>query len=117
MTAPPQDSAPPSEDTDAQVMEASRRDPDRFGAVFHRYFASIHRYVHLRQGESAADDLAAETFLRAFPLPGPFRPHQRQRPPLAVRHRLPPGRRPSSRRGAQVPGAGQERRCRGDRQP
>ncbi|MFB4269398.1 RNA polymerase sigma factor [Nonomuraea sp. GTA35] len=66
MTAPPQDAAPPSEDTDAQVIEASWRDPDRFGAVFDRYFASIHRYVHLRLGESAADDLAAETFLRAF---------------------------------------------------
>ncbi|TYB51833.1 RNA polymerase sigma factor [Nonomuraea sp. PA05] len=66
MTAPPKDSAPPGEDTDAQVIEASRRDPDRFGAVFDRYFAAIHRFVHLRLGESAADDLAAETFLRAF---------------------------------------------------
>ncbi|MEW1838927.1 RNA polymerase sigma factor [Nonomuraea angiospora] len=66
MTAPPQDSAPPSEGTDAQVIEASWRHPDRFGAVFDRYFAAIHRYVHLRLGESAADDLAAETFLRAF---------------------------------------------------
>ncbi|MEU4833290.1 RNA polymerase sigma factor [Streptosporangium sp. NPDC023615] len=66
MTAPPQDSAPPGEDTDAQVLEASLRHPDRFGAVFDRYFAHIHRYVHLRLGEAAADDLAAETFLRAF---------------------------------------------------
>ncbi|MEV3980689.1 hypothetical protein [Nonomuraea sp. NPDC049758] len=56
----------PGEDTAAQVIAASRRDPDRFGAVFDRYFASIHRYVHLRLGESAAADLAAETFLRAF---------------------------------------------------
>ncbi|MEV4220422.1 RNA polymerase sigma factor [Nonomuraea sp. NPDC049725] len=66
MPAPPQDSAPPSEVTDAQLIEASWRDPDRFGAVFDRYFAAIHRYVHLRLGESAADDLTAETFLRAF---------------------------------------------------
>ncbi|MGR6913388.1 hypothetical protein ACU635_03950 [[Actinomadura] parvosata] len=70
MTAPPKDhpkdSAPPSEVTDAQVIEASWRDPDRFAVVFDRYFASIHRYVHLRLGEAAADDLAAETFLRAF---------------------------------------------------
>lgn len=66
MTAPLRDSAPPSESTDAQVIEASLRHPDRFGAVFDRYFASIHRYVHLRLGESAADDLVAETFLRAF---------------------------------------------------
>ncbi|MFC4586498.1 RNA polymerase sigma factor [Sphaerisporangium corydalis] len=66
MTAPPKDAAPPSKDTDAQVVEASRRHPDRFGAVFDRYFADIHRYVHLRLGETAADDLTAETFLRAF---------------------------------------------------
>ncbi|GAA0934467.1 RNA polymerase sigma factor [Nonomuraea longicatena] len=65
MPAPP-NSAPPSEGTDAQVIEASRRHPDRFGAVFDRYFAHIHRYIHLRLGESAADDLTAETFLRAF---------------------------------------------------
>ncbi|TDE35367.1 RNA polymerase sigma factor [Nonomuraea mesophila] len=66
MTASLRDSAPPNEDTDAQVIEASRRHPDRFGAVFDRYFSSIHRYVHLRLGASAADDIAAETFLRAF---------------------------------------------------
>ncbi|MEV0613770.1 RNA polymerase sigma factor [Nonomuraea sp. NPDC050404] len=66
MTAPLQDSAPPGEGTDAQVIEASRRHPDRFGAVFDRYFVSIHRYIDVRLGSSAADDLAAETFLRAF---------------------------------------------------
>ncbi|MFC7588367.1 RNA polymerase sigma factor [Nonomuraea antimicrobica] len=65
MTAPPRFGAP-SEGTDAQVIEASRHHPDRFGAVFDRYFAHIHRYVHLRLGETVADDLAAETFLRAF---------------------------------------------------
>ncbi|TDD02302.1 RNA polymerase sigma factor [Nonomuraea deserti] len=66
MTASLRDSAPPEEGTDAQVIEASWRHPDRFGAVFDRYFVSIHRYVQLRLGASAADDLAAETFLRAF---------------------------------------------------
>ncbi|MER5327212.1 RNA polymerase sigma factor [Streptosporangium roseum] len=66
MSAPPQDSAPPLEVTDACLIEQSRGQPERFGALFDRYFDAIHRYVHLRLGESAADDIAAETFLRAF---------------------------------------------------
>ncbi|MEV0195970.1 RNA polymerase sigma factor [Nonomuraea sp. NPDC050691] len=53
-------------ETDAQLIEVSLRDPDRFGALFDRHHEAIHRYVHLRLGESAADDIAAETFLRAF---------------------------------------------------
>ncbi|WP_081937476.1 RNA polymerase sigma factor [Streptosporangium roseum] len=78
MSAPPQDSAPPQvpaplqdpaapiEVTDAHLIEQSWRQPERFGAIFDRYFGTIHRYVYMRLGESAADDLAAETFLRAF---------------------------------------------------
>ncbi|MEU7858768.1 RNA polymerase sigma factor [Nonomuraea sp. NPDC049141] len=66
MPAPPQDSAPPIEVTDACLIEQSWRHPERFGALFDRYFDTIHRYVHLRLDESAADDIAAETFLRAF---------------------------------------------------
>ncbi|WP_231618473.1 RNA polymerase sigma factor [Nonomuraea sp. SBT364] len=45
-------------------MSLSR--PERFGALFDRHHEAIHRYVHLRLGASAADDIAAETFLRAF---------------------------------------------------
>ncbi|MEU6719105.1 RNA polymerase sigma factor [Nonomuraea sp. NPDC046802] len=66
MTAPPQDSAPAVEMSDASLIEQSRRHPERFGALFDRYFDDIHRYVRLRLDESIADDLAAETFLRAF---------------------------------------------------
>lgn len=65
MPAPPQ-SAPPTAETDAQLIEVSLRRPERFGALFDRHHEAIHRYVHLRLGESAADDIAAETFLRAF---------------------------------------------------
>ncbi|MEU5867281.1 sigma factor [Nonomuraea sp. NPDC047529] len=65
MTAPLH-AAPPGEETDAQLIGASRQDPDRFGVVFDRYFARIHRFIDLRLGTSAADDLAAETFLHAF---------------------------------------------------
>ncbi|MEU0569925.1 RNA polymerase sigma factor [Nonomuraea sp. NPDC005983] len=66
MSAPPQDSAPPVEVSDAHLIEQSWRHPERFGALFDRYFDTVHRYVHTRLGEQAADDLAAETFLRAF---------------------------------------------------
>jgi RNA polymerase sigma factor (sigma-70 family) len=53
-------------DDDAQQVELSLRDPERFGVVFDRYFNEIHGYVARRLGRDAADDVAAETFLTAF---------------------------------------------------
>ncbi|GII80471.1 DNA-directed RNA polymerase sigma-70 factor [Sphaerisporangium rufum] len=66
MSVPLQGPAPPIEITDADLIEQSWRHPERFGVLFDRYFAAVHRYVHMRLGEPAADDIAAETFLRAF---------------------------------------------------
>jgi RNA polymerase sigma factor (sigma-70 family) len=54
-----------SED-DAEIIEISRRDPERFAVIFGRYFKEIHRYLARRVGVKAADDLAAEVFLTAF---------------------------------------------------
>ncbi|MEU7892448.1 RNA polymerase sigma factor [Nonomuraea sp. NPDC049152] len=54
------------QETDADLIHGSLERPERFGGVFDRYFDAIHRYAHLRLGESVADDIAAETFLRAF---------------------------------------------------
>lgn len=51
---------------DAAVIEASRRSPDRFGAIFDAYFTEIHAYVARRLGPKDAQDVAAETFLAAF---------------------------------------------------
>ena len=51
---------------DAVVVARSLRDPDRFAAIYDRYFAEVHRYVAGRLGRDVADDLAAETFLVAF---------------------------------------------------
>ncbi|MEH6780781.1 MAG: RNA polymerase sigma factor [Rhodoglobus sp.] len=51
---------------DSGVIERSLRDPAAFGELFHRYAASLHRYVARRAGESLADDVTSETFLIAF---------------------------------------------------
>jgi RNA polymerase sigma-70 factor (ECF subfamily) len=51
---------------DAQVIERSWREPERFAAIFDRHYAEIHGYVARRLGRGLADDLASETFLVAF---------------------------------------------------
>ncbi|MFC7585216.1 sigma-70 family RNA polymerase sigma factor [Nonomuraea antimicrobica] len=57
----------PVEDvSDAAIIEQSRRDPERFAAVFDRYYFQIHGFAAQRLGPSLADDVAAETFLVAF---------------------------------------------------
>ena len=44
----------------------SLRMPRAFAAVFERHFAAVHRYSQQRVGPDAADEIASETFLRAF---------------------------------------------------
>jgi RNA polymerase sigma factor (sigma-70 family) len=51
---------------DETVRADFRADPECFTAVYDAYFKQIHGYVAARLGSSAADDLAAETFLVAF---------------------------------------------------
>jgi RNA polymerase sigma factor (sigma-70 family) len=65
-TAPPPESHSAQARADAREIELSLTDPDRFGVIFDRYFAEIHRYVARRLGPDAADDIAADTFLTAF---------------------------------------------------
>ncbi|MEO3861284.1 RNA polymerase sigma factor [Acrocarpospora sp. B8E8] len=52
--------------SDAAIIEHSWRDPERFAAVFDRYYVQIHGFAAQRLGPSLADDVAAETFLIAF---------------------------------------------------
>lgn len=52
--------------TDAAVIEQSWAEPERFEAIFRRYFGRIHRYLAARVGGRIADDLAAEVFTIAF---------------------------------------------------
>jgi len=54
--------------TDAEIIRASLDDPQLFGDVFERYFATIFRFVARRQGPNRAEDLTAEVFARAFEL-------------------------------------------------
>ena len=52
--------------TDAAVIEQSWAEPERFEAIFRRYFGRIHQYLAARVGARIADDLAAEVFTIAF---------------------------------------------------
>ena len=52
--------------TDAEVIEASWRAPERFGALHDRHLDALYRYAYQRVGPAAADDVVAETFLAAF---------------------------------------------------
>jgi RNA polymerase sigma-70 factor (ECF subfamily) len=51
---------------DEEDLLASLSEPTRFTAVFERHIIEIHKYLSYRVGADLADDLAAETFLRAF---------------------------------------------------
>lgn len=51
---------------DAEVVEASLRDPDRFGMLYDRYAGQLHRYAYRRVGPDHAEDVVADTFLAAF---------------------------------------------------
>ncbi|HMJ36846.1 MAG TPA: RNA polymerase sigma factor [Baekduia sp.] len=52
--------------SDAAILAASVGDPHAFTALFERHFARIHGWLHRRVGAPLAEDLAAETFTRAF---------------------------------------------------
>ncbi|MEV5554884.1 RNA polymerase sigma factor [Nonomuraea wenchangensis] len=56
----------PARAADAVIIEQSRREPERFAAIFDRYYTEIHGYAARRLGAGLADDVAAETFLIAF---------------------------------------------------
>ena len=52
--------------SDGEVIAASLTDPERFVAVVDAHGDAIYRYLARRVGPAAAEDLASETFLRAF---------------------------------------------------
>lgn len=63
LRSPPRRAA--DENSDANLIKRSLRDPQQFGAVFDRHWASLHAYCTTRAG-AAGEDIAAETFRLAF---------------------------------------------------
>jgi RNA polymerase sigma factor (sigma-70 family) len=51
---------------DAEVIAASRRDPNAFALLYDRYAAQLYQYANRRVGRDVAQDVVAETFLAAF---------------------------------------------------
>ncbi|WP_354697196.1 ECF RNA polymerase sigma factor SigE [Paraconexibacter sp. AEG42_29] len=61
-------------DDDIQALRRSVSEPAAFDALFVRHHIAIRRYLHARVGDAAlAEDLAAETFVRAFAARARFR--------------------------------------------
>jgi RNA polymerase sigma-70 factor (ECF subfamily) len=52
--------------TDGQTIAASMREPARFAAVFDRHYDQIWSYLARRVDRALAEELASETFVRAF---------------------------------------------------
>ena len=53
-------------ETDAELILRSRDRGELFEAIFDRHVGAVHRYLRLRVGDALAEELAAETFARAF---------------------------------------------------
>jgi RNA polymerase sigma factor (sigma-70 family) len=51
---------------DGAVFERSLSEPQVFTVIFDRYYRPVYGYLSRRVGRTVADDLAAETFTRAF---------------------------------------------------
>jgi RNA polymerase sigma-70 factor (ECF subfamily) len=51
---------------DAALFERSVAEPELFTVVFDRYYRAVYGYLSRHVGRTIADDLAAETFIRAF---------------------------------------------------
>jgi len=54
--------------TDAEAIARSRAEPAAFGAVFDRHFQAVYAYAQRRVGPALCEEVAAETFARAFAL-------------------------------------------------
>ena len=60
--------------SDAELLARAAREPELFGVLFDRHFATIHRYLERRIGPEAADELAGDVFRIAFEQRKLFRP-------------------------------------------
>jgi RNA polymerase sigma factor (sigma-70 family) len=69
MSATAEDADRPS---DGDVIACSLECPELFEAIFEQHATTIYRYLRRRVGAALAEDLAAETFARAFRARGRF---------------------------------------------
>jgi len=60
--------------SDAQILERASEEPEVFGVLFDRHFATIHCYLERRIGRDGADELSGEVFRLAFEQRARFRP-------------------------------------------
>jgi DNA-directed RNA polymerase specialized sigma24 family protein len=51
---------------DARLIETALRTPEAFGELLERHFDAVHRFCARQAGRGRAEDLAGETFRRAF---------------------------------------------------
>lgn len=51
---------------DASAIARSLKDPQAFVAVFDRHYGAVHGFAGRRAGADLADEIASETFARAF---------------------------------------------------
>jgi RNA polymerase sigma-70 factor, ECF subfamily len=59
--------------SDAEILARALTEPELFGILFDRHFATIHRYLERRVGRDGADELSAEVFRIAFEKRARFR--------------------------------------------
>ena len=57
---------------DAALIRAAQDDPACFGMLFDRHFGAVYRFCERRVGRGLAEDLAGDTFLRAFAARGSY---------------------------------------------
>jgi RNA polymerase sigma factor (sigma-70 family) len=71
----------PDESTDSETIVASAREPARFAVIFDRHYDEILSYLARRVDRALAEELASETFVRAFAGRGGYDPaYQDARP-------------------------------------
>jgi DNA-directed RNA polymerase specialized sigma24 family protein len=60
--------------SDAEILARASKQPELFGIVFDRHFATVHRYLERRVGRDGADELSGDVFRIAFEQRERFRP-------------------------------------------
>ena len=53
-------------ENDAALIRAAQNDSTSFGTLFDRHFGTVYRFCARRVGRDLAEDIAGETFRRAF---------------------------------------------------